>query len=110
MSEAECLLGLLSGISLSNGSSSGRPDHIFLRADRAGFLSERYDDFCEAQHLVYGDAMLIYCIGCVDCEDTIAHFEQTIPHVEDEEVRAQMFVLKDKIDRMIRREIQTETC
>lgn len=54
--------------------------------------------------------MLIYCIGCVDCEDTIAHFEQTIPHVEDEEVRAQMFVLKDKIDRMIRREIQTETC
>ena len=50
-------------------------------------------------NLVYGDAMLIYCIGCVDREDTIARFEQIIPHVGNEEVRAQMFVLKEKIDQ-----------
>lgn len=50
-------------------------------------------------NLVYGDAMLIYCIGCVDREDTIARFEQIIPHMGNEEVRAQMFVLKEKIDQ-----------
>ncbi len=50
-------------------------------------------------NLVYGDTMLIYCIGCVDREDTIARFEQIIPHVGNEEVRAQMFVLKEKIDQ-----------
>lgn len=50
-------------------------------------------------NLVYGDAMLSYCIGCVDREDTIARFEQIIPHVSNEEVRAQMFVLKEKIDQ-----------
>ena len=50
-------------------------------------------------NLVYGDAMLIYCIGCVDCEDTIARFEQIIPRVGNEEVRAQIFVLKEKIDQ-----------
>lgn len=48
--------------------------------------------------LVYGDAMLIYCIGCVDREDTIARFEHIIPYVGNEEVCAQMFVLKEKID------------
>ena len=42
-------------------------------------------------NLVYGDAMLIYCIGCVDRKDTIARFEQIIPHVGNEEVRAQYF-------------------
>ena len=51
-------------------------------------------------NLVYGDAMLIYCIGCVDREDTIARFEQIIPHVGNEEVRTQMFVLKEKIDQL----------
>ena len=50
-------------------------------------------------NLVYGDAMLIYCIGCVDREDTIARFEQIIPHVGNEEVRAQMFILKEKINQ-----------
>ena len=50
-------------------------------------------------NLVYGDAMLIYCIGCVDRKDTVARFEQIIPHVGNEEVRAQMFVLKEKIDQ-----------
>ena len=44
-------------------------------------------------------ARLIYCIGCVDREDTIARFEQIIPHMGNEEVRAQMFVLKEKIDQ-----------
>lgn len=49
-------------------------------------------------NLVYGDVMLIYCIGCVDREDTIACFEQIILHIGNEEVRTQMFVLKEKID------------
>ena len=48
--------------------------------------------------LEYGDAMMVYCIGCVNREDTIARFEHIIPHVGNEEVRSQMFELKEKID------------
>ena len=50
-------------------------------------------------NLVYGDDMMIYCIGCVNREDTVARFEHIIPHVGNEEIRAQMFVLKEKIDQ-----------
>lgn len=34
--------------------------------------------------LEYGDAMMIYCFGCVNREDTIARFTHVIPHVANE--------------------------
>lgn len=49
--------------------------------------------------LEYGDAMMIYCFGCVNREDTVARLGCIIPHVGNEDVRNQMFVLKEKIDK-----------
>ena len=48
-------------------------------------------------NLEYGDAMMIYCIGSVNREDTIERFTRIIPHVGNEDVRDQMFVLREKI-------------
>ena len=50
-------------------------------------------------NLVYGDAMMIYCFGSVNREDTVERFRRIIPHVGNEEVRAQMFILKEKINQ-----------
>lgn len=50
-------------------------------------------------NLVYGDDLMIYCIGSVNREDTVTRFEHIIPHIGNEEIRAQMFVLKEKIDQ-----------
>ena len=47
---------------------------------------------------MYGDAMLIYCFVSVNREDTIERFTRIIPHVANEDIRAQMLVLLEKID------------
>ena len=47
--------------------------------------------------LEYGDAMMIYCIGSVNREDTIERFTRIITHVGNDEIRDQMFVLREKI-------------
>ena len=51
--------------------------------------------------LVYGDDLMLYCFGSVNREDTIARLGCVIPHVGNEEIRTQMFVLKEKIDQCI---------
>lgn len=50
-------------------------------------------------NLVFGDDLIMYCFGSVNCEDTIARLGCIIPHVGNEEIRTQMFVLKEKIDQ-----------
>lgn len=49
--------------------------------------------------LEYGDVMMNYCIGCVNREDTITRLGCIISHVGNEDVRNQMFVLKERIDQ-----------
>ena len=40
--------------------------------------------------LEYGDALMIYCFGSVNCADTIERFKAIIPSVANEDIRDQL--------------------
>ena len=49
--------------------------------------------------IVFGDDLIMYCFGSVSCEDTLERLTRVIPYVGNEEIRAHMFVLREKIDQ-----------
>ena len=49
--------------------------------------------------IVFGDDLIMYCFGSVSREDTLERLTNVIPYVGNEEIRAQMFVLREKIDQ-----------
>lgn len=68
------------------------PEGIIL----SGIFHESEED--TMMRLEYGDALMIYCIGSVDRTDTVERFRAIIPHVGNEDISAQMFALKEKIN------------